>query len=99
MAAAAAVLPAVRLLTLGRSRRRYRLAHNLCARCGYDLTANVSGLCPECGRPVPAGQAEAIRKERERDQEPTDEGADSRPESYPRRPCLTGRGGVQSRPP
>ena len=19
-------------------------------RCGYDLTANVSGVCPECGR-------------------------------------------------
>ena len=23
-----------------------------CPTCGYDLTANVSGVCPECGRPV-----------------------------------------------
>ena len=24
----------------------------LCPACGYDLTGNVSGICPECGRPV-----------------------------------------------
>ena len=24
-----------------------------CRRCGYDLTGNVSGTCPECGRAVP----------------------------------------------
>ena len=24
-----------------------------CARCGYDLTGNVSGRCPECGAAVP----------------------------------------------
>jgi hypothetical protein len=23
-------------------------------RCGYDLTANTSGICPECGTPVPS---------------------------------------------
>ena len=23
-----------------------------CAECGYDLTRNVSGVCPECGEPV-----------------------------------------------
>jgi len=23
-----------------------------CAGCGYDLTGNVSGICPECGTPV-----------------------------------------------
>jgi hypothetical protein len=23
-----------------------------CEGCGYDLTGNVSGICPECGRPV-----------------------------------------------
>lgn len=23
-----------------------------CQECGYDLTGNVSGKCPECGRPV-----------------------------------------------
>jgi hypothetical protein len=25
-----------------------------CAACGYNLTGNVSGRCPECGRSVPA---------------------------------------------
>ena len=24
-----------------------------CGRCGYDLTGNTSGVCPECGAPVP----------------------------------------------
>lgn len=24
-----------------------------CPHCGYDLTANVSGLCPECGTAIP----------------------------------------------
>ncbi|GMU22180.1 MAG: hypothetical protein AMXMBFR13_22680 [Phycisphaerae bacterium] len=23
-----------------------------CSQCGYDLTGNVSGVCPECGQPV-----------------------------------------------
>lgn len=22
-----------------------------CRKCGYDLTGNVSGVCPECGMP------------------------------------------------
>lgn len=25
-----------------------------CARCGYDLTGNVSGVCPECGWTLPS---------------------------------------------
>ena len=24
-----------------------------CPACGYDLTGNTSGICPECGTPVP----------------------------------------------
>lgn len=24
-----------------------------CRFCGYDLTGNVSGVCPECGNPIP----------------------------------------------
>jgi hypothetical protein len=24
----------------------------ICVRCGYDLTGNVSGRCPECGQPM-----------------------------------------------
>ena len=26
----------------------------LCTGCGYNLTGNVSGYCPECGRPIDA---------------------------------------------
>jgi hypothetical protein len=26
-----------------------------CPTCGYDLTGNVSGVCPECGRVVVRG--------------------------------------------
>jgi hypothetical protein len=26
-----------------------RCALGQCTRCGYDLTGNVSGVCPECG--------------------------------------------------
>jgi uncharacterized RDD family membrane protein YckC len=29
----------------------------LCTGCGYNLTGNVSGICPECGTPVPRGTA------------------------------------------
>ena len=27
----------------------YRRKLGMCAACGYDLTGNVSGVCPECG--------------------------------------------------
>ncbi len=39
-----------------RDRRRHAPGH--CRKCGYDLTGNVSGRCPECGTtivPVPDG--------------------------------------------
>jgi hypothetical protein len=40
-----------------RAARRYtrhrRLIQGLCLACGYDLTANTSGTCPECGMPIP----------------------------------------------
>lgn len=31
-------------------RRVYR--SGLCQECGYDLTGNVSGVCPECGTAI-----------------------------------------------
>jgi hypothetical protein len=40
-----------------RHRRRARLG--LCASCGYSLTGNTSGTCPECGTPVPAAKGVA----------------------------------------
>ena len=32
--------------------RRERRARGQCVRCGYNMTGNVSGVCPECGRPA-----------------------------------------------
>ena len=32
-------------------RQRWRRKRGLCVSCGYDLTGNVSGTCPECGSP------------------------------------------------
>jgi hypothetical protein len=31
-----------------------------CMTCGYCLTGNVSGLCPECGTPIPEEEKQAI---------------------------------------
>ncbi len=33
-------------------RHRRRIPPGHCQQCGYDLTGNESGVCPECGRPV-----------------------------------------------
>jgi hypothetical protein len=33
-------------------KRRARMAAGRCVSCGYNLTGNVSGVCPECGSPV-----------------------------------------------
>lgn len=40
---------------------------NHCQQCDYDLTGNISGVCPECGKTVPTqqeleAQAEASRR-------------------------------------
>jgi hypothetical protein len=33
-------------------RRNQRHKKGLCVTCGYNLTGNISGLCPECGSPI-----------------------------------------------
>ncbi len=38
-------------------RRRMRHRRGLCAKCGYNLTGNVSGVCPECGTPIEQAEA------------------------------------------
>ena len=32
--------------------KRRKLGPNACPSCGYDLTGNVSGVCPECGKSI-----------------------------------------------
>jgi hypothetical protein len=51
-----AVLTAIPPWLWCRRTRRVRLAalHNSCLACGYNLTGNVSGVCPECGTAVGA---------------------------------------------
>ncbi len=33
-------------------RDRWRIPPGHCRKCGYNLTGNVSGICPECGKRV-----------------------------------------------
>jgi hypothetical protein len=40
---------AARLIVWNRQRRK---PAGSCQHCGYDLTGNVSGICPECGKAV-----------------------------------------------
>ena len=34
------------------SKSRSPLPYDACFKCGYNLTGNESGVCPECGMPV-----------------------------------------------
>jgi hypothetical protein len=36
-------------------RKSRRERDGRCRKCDYDLTGNISGVCPECGTPVPQG--------------------------------------------
>ncbi len=40
------------LLLRGPVRRWRRRKRNLCVLCGYNLTGNTSGVCPECGKRI-----------------------------------------------
>ncbi len=47
--------------------RAARLRHRgLCAGCGYDLKGNISGICPECGRPIERTDASGDRSSSQR---------------------------------
>lgn len=52
-----------------RGRRMYendakanRTAQGLCVRCGYSLRGNVSGVCPECGKPAERATAQPQKR-------------------------------------
>lgn len=47
------------LVALGLLRRRRRARRGCCPDCGYDLTGNVTGRCPECGRAAAGAPAES----------------------------------------
>jgi hypothetical protein len=46
------------LLLWRRDRRRPR--PGFCRQCDYDLTGNVSGICPECGTPLTEAERAAV---------------------------------------
>jgi hypothetical protein len=43
---------------------RHRIPSNCCQTCGYNLTGNVSGICPECGNVIrdekPSGKRDIV---------------------------------------
>ena len=47
-----AVYPVVALALRRPLRRRRRRRRGLCVGCGYNLTGNVSRVCPECGEAI-----------------------------------------------
>ncbi len=49
-----ALLLAYPALAVGRDRWRahHRPKEGFCQQCAYDLTGNITGICPECGAPV-----------------------------------------------
>jgi len=55
LAVVTGILPIAFLIrTLIRRRRMAR--DDVCRKCSYDLTGNVTGVCPECGSPIAAGK-------------------------------------------
>ena len=44
-----------------RERRRHMKFFNICPHCGYRLTGNVSGICPECGNAQRTSRESEVR--------------------------------------
>ena len=47
-----AVYPSFAIIRSPYRRRHLRRKKGLCLKCGYNLTGNVSGVCPECGERI-----------------------------------------------
>ncbi len=71
-----------------------RISPTACAACGYDLSFNVSGACPECGQTV---HSEAIPSEPQPDNEPRPSGSGpiDAGETAPSRARFTSRDGLR----
>ena len=54
------IYPAISLLVQSYLNRRWAARHHGkgCLHCGYNLTGNISGRCPECGEPVASAPRE-----------------------------------------
>jgi len=50
------VIPA----TVGYVRGRVKHPIGCCHSCNYNLTGNISGICPECGTPIPEKMKEKL---------------------------------------
>ncbi len=50
----------IAVVRFSRTRRQLRFERNHCISCGYDLTGNTSGKCPECGQPVSFAQMQIV---------------------------------------
>ena len=48
---------------LGLCKSNKRAEPNSCEDCHYDLTGNISGICPECGTPIPKETQEKLAAE------------------------------------
>ena len=59
MAGAVAVLPLTWTFVKGRHWivQRKRMRTDSCPACGYNLTGNTSGVCPECGKLIEHGSS------------------------------------------
>jgi len=61
LALAAVAYPARKILKAWNWRRIYGvIPDGTCTRCGYDLTGNTSGVCPECGKTVAAKKPASV---------------------------------------
>jgi len=54
----AIVLSVATLVAFAFGRRRAQAG--CCAFCNYNLTGNISGICPECGTPIPKETQEKL---------------------------------------
>lgn len=50
----AVVLAGIAFVVIVAWLRRREYPEGACQTCGYNLSGNVSGICPECGTPIPA---------------------------------------------